>query len=291
MNIAISSPNLRAHVSENGAELVRLQDAEGRDLLWDGNPAFWTGRSPLLFPIVGRVRNDRIRVDGSDYELPKHGFARISRFELVEAHSSHCRFRLRSDQGTLKQYPFPFQLDVSYKIEEATLTITASVTNTGSTVMPASFGFHPAFRWPLPYGGPREAHVIRFEHEEPAPIRRPVDGLISRDTEASPVQGQTLSLRDDLFETDAVVFDRLESRSVTYGAPSGGSIRVDFPEMPHMGIWTKPGAGFICIEPWQGYADPEGFEGEFAAKPGVVLIQPGVTRNFAVGMTVSSAGS
>ncbi|WP_114943954.1 aldose 1-epimerase family protein [Microvirga calopogonii] len=290
MSVNISSPHLQAQVSEKGAELVRLQDVHGKDLLWDGDPAFWTGRSPLLFPVVGRVRNDRIRVDGSEYGLPKHGFARTSLFEVREVEASQCRFGLTSDKTTLQQYPFPFELDVSYRIKDATLTITAAVNNAGPSVMPVSFGFHPAFRWPLPYGAPREAHAIRFEREETAPIRRPVDGLISRDVEASPVQGRMLRLQDRYFETDALVFDRLESRSVTYGAPAGGSIQVDFPDMPHLGIWTKPGAGFICIEPWQGHADPEGFDGEFAAKPGVVLVRPGETRNFAMAITISSAG-
>ena len=288
MSVTVSSPELRAQISENGAELVRLQDEQGRDLLWDGNPAYWTGRSPLLFPIVGRVRNDRIRVGGSEYELPKHGFARHSRFELEEATESRCRFGLRSNEGTLKQYPFPFRLDVTYGIENNTLTITASVINAGPSPMPVSFGFHPAFRWPLPFGAPREAHVIRFEREEAAPIRRPVDGLIGRDAETSPVEGKTLLLRDSLFEADALVFDHPKSRSVRYGAPSGGSIRVDFPDMPHLGIWTKPGAGFICIEPWQGHADPEGFNDEFSAKPGVVLVQPGESRNFIMEITVES---
>ena len=290
MSVTVSSPELRAQISENGAELVRLQDEQGRDLLWDGNPAYWTGRSPLLFPIVGRVRNDRIRVGGSEYELPKHGFARNSRFELEEAAASRCRFSLRSNEDTLKRYPFPFRLVVTYEIEKTTLTITASVTNAGSSPMPASFGFHPAFRWPLPFGAPREAHVIRFEREETAPIRRPVDGLIGRDAETSPVDGRTLSLRDSLFEADALVFDCPESRSVRYGAPSGGSIRVDFPDMPHLGIWTKPGAGFICIEPWQGHADPEGFDDELSTKPGIVLVQPGASRNFTIGITVENTG-
>jgi galactose mutarotase-like enzyme len=290
MSVTISSPRLQAQVSENGAELVRLQDGQGRDLLWDGNPDFWTGRSPLLFPIVGRVKNDRIRVGGSEYELPKHGFARTSRFEVEEAGTSQCHFYLCSNEATLKRYPFPFRLDVSYRIEKTTLTITASVTNTGPSTMPVSFGFHPAFRWPLPFGAPREAHMILFEREEAAPIRRPVDGLISRDAETNPVHGRTLSLRDSLFETDALVFDRLESRSVTYEASSGSSIRVDFPDMPHLGIWTKPGAGFICIEPWQGHADPEDFNGEFAAKPGVVLIQQGEARVFTMRITVDGAG-
>ncbi len=289
MSITVSSPDLQARISENGAELVRLQDKQGRDLLWDGNPDYWTGRSPLLFPVVGRVRNDRIRVGGVEYELPKHGFARTSRFEIEEASPSQCRFSLRSDEGTLKRYPFPFRLDVTYRIEETTLAIAASVTNTGPSPMPVSFGFHPAFRWPLPFGAPREAHVIRFEREETIPVRRPVDGLVSRAAEASPVHGRTLSLHDSLFEADALVFDRLESRSVRYGASGSGSIRVDFPDMPHLGIWTKPGAGFICIEPWQGHADPEGFDGEFVDKPGIVLIQPGERREFSMRITVENA--
>ncbi|MBB4040736.1 galactose mutarotase-like enzyme [Microvirga flocculans] len=289
MTIAIAGPRLQAEISENGAELVRLRDAQGRDLLWDGDPAFWTGRSPLLFPIVGQVRNNRIRVGGSEYELFRHGFARTSRFEAVEAGPSQCRLRLISDEATLRRYPFPFRLDVAYRIAEETLTMTASVTNTGNTDMPVSFGFHPAFRWPLPYGAAREAHEIRFEREEGAPIRRPLEGLIGRQPLPSPVQGRALRLNDSLFAADALVFDRLESRSVTYGAPGSGSIRVDFPCMTHLGIWTKPGAGFICIEPWQGYADPEDFDGEFSEKPGLVLIQPGIERDFGMSVTVNGA--
>jgi galactose mutarotase-like enzyme len=291
MTVTISSPRLQAQVSPDGAELVRLQDEQGRDLLWDGDPAFWTGRSPLLFPIVGRVRNDRIRVNGLEYELPRHGFARTSRFALEEASPSQCRFRLDSDENTLRRYPFPFQLDITYRIDDTTLTITASVTNSGSSVMPASFGYHPAFRWPLPYGAPRDAHEIRFEHEELAPIRRPVEGLISRNADPSPVQDRILPLHDDLFQADALVFDQLKSRSVEYGASGDGSIRVDFSDMPHLGIWSKPGAGFVCIEPWQGHADPEGFEGELTTKPGVVLVQPGETRKFTISATVQSPGS
>jgi galactose mutarotase-like enzyme len=100
------------------------------------------------------------------------------------------------------------------------------------------------------------------------------------------VQGRTLALRDDLFKADALVFDRLRSRSVEYGAHGGASLRVEFPDMPHLGVWTKPGAGFICIEPWQGHADPQDFAGDFSDKPGIVSIQPGETRRFAITITV-----
>jgi galactose mutarotase-like enzyme len=159
----------------------------------------------------------------------------------------------------------------------------ARVTNTGAAVMPASFGFHPALRWPLPYGKPRAAHEIVFERAEPAPIRRPIDGLLSAAQFATPVRDRHLLLHDDLFEDGALVFDTLASRSVLYGE----AIRVDFPRMPHLGIWTKPGAGYVCIEPWQGHASPEGFDGELADKPGVIAITPGATESFGMSIGVS----
>ena len=285
--VSISTAALSAEISATGAELVRLQDRAGADLLWDGDPAFWTGRSPLLFPIVGEVKANRLTVAGNAYEIGRHGFARTSTFALVRSDAASCTWRLESSEATRRQYPFEFRLDVTYRIEGATLHMEAEVTNTGGAVMPASFGFHPALRWPLPYGKLRAAHGIVFERDEPAPIRRPVDGLLSAAQYPSPVRDRHLLLQDDLFEDGALVFDTLASRSVVYGE----AIRVDFPRMPHLGIWTKPGAGYVCIEPWQGHASPEGFDGELADKPGVVAIAPGATETFAMSISVSPPGS
>jgi galactose mutarotase-like enzyme len=281
--VSISTAALSAEISATGAELVRLQDRTGADLLWDGNPAVWNGRSPLLFPIVGEVTGNRLNVAGTAYEIGRHGFARTSTFALVGSDAASCTWRLESSEATRRQYPFEFRLDVTYRIEGATLHMEARVTNTGAAVMPASFGFHPALRWPLPYGKPRAAHEIVFERAEPAPIRRPIDGLLSAAQFATPVRDRHLLLHDDLFEDGALVFDTLASRSVLYGE----AIRVDFPRMPHLGIWTKPGAGYVCIEPWQGHASPEGFDGELADKPGVIAITPGATESFGMSIGVS----
>ncbi len=285
--VSISTAALSAEISATGAELVRLRDRTGADLLWDGDPAFWTGRSPLLFPMVGRASGDRITVAGKAYELGQHGFARTSTFTLVRSDAASCTWRLGADEATLKRYPFAFRLDVTYRIDGATLHMEAEVANVGHAVMPASFGFHPALRWPLPYGKPRTAHEIVFEKEEPAPIRRPVDGLLGAAQFPTPVRDRHLGLNDELFEGGALIFDTLASRSVVYGE----AIRVDFPGMPHLGIWTRPGAGYVCIEPWQGHASPEGFDGEFGDKPGMVAIAPGATKNFAISISVSPPGS
>lgn len=281
-DIVISNAALSACISPLGAELVRLQDGGGSDLLWSGDPAVWNGRSPLLFPIVGEAKDNRIRVAGAEYEIGRHGFARTSRFVLVSSGAAHCTWRLETSEATRRQYPFRFRLDVTYRIEAAALHMTAEVTNVDDRVMPSAFGFHPALRWPLPYGKARAAHEIVFDRDEPAPIRRPVDGLLSLARTPTPVRDRRLMLHDGLFEDGAIVFDTLASRSLVYG----DALRVSFPRMPHLGIWTKPGAGYVCIEPWQGHASPEDFDGELADKPGMVAIMPGATESFAMSIAL-----
>ena len=282
--VSISDSTLRAQISPLGAELVRLQDRDGLDLLWDGDPAVWAGRAPLLFPIVGEAMGNRITVAGRAYEIGRHGFARTSTFALISSDTARCTWRLDASEATRRQYPFEFRLDVTYAIEAGALHMSAEVANTGDGVMPAAFGFHPALRWPLPYGKLRAAHEIVFEQEEPAPIRRPIDGLLSSARYPTPVRGPRLALHDSLFEDGAIVFDRLASRSLVYGE----ALRVSFPRMPHLGIWTKPGAGYVCIEPWQGHASPEDFDGELADKPGMVSIAPGTTETFAMSISVDT---
>jgi galactose mutarotase-like enzyme len=287
--IRIATETLSAEISPLGAELRVLRDEAGRDLLWDGDPAFWTGRAPFLFPIVGAVRNDEIRVDGVVYPMAKHGFARKREFALVDHGAAEATFRLEADAETRAHYPFDFRLDIRFAIEGAALEIAATLTNPGPAPLPASFGFHPALRWPLPWDGPRAHHRLVFAEDEPAPIRRiePASGLLLPERQPTPVDGDTLVVRDDLFEDDAVIFDRLQSRSVRFGVPGGRAIEVSFPDMPLLGVWTKPGAGYLCIEPWQGLADPQGYDGEFRDKPYVIAVAPGASRRFA--MTIKLA--
>jgi galactose mutarotase-like enzyme len=284
MAVTIESEALHAEISLRGAELTALKRIGMGDLLWNGDPAFWTGRSPLLFPIVGRVRGDHIRVDGRPYPLPQHGFARTRTFTLTESAPDRCRWSLTSDNDTLAQFPFPFRLEVSYRVSGTTLAIAADVFNEGDRILPVSFGFHPAFRWPLPRATGRAEHTITFSTSEPAGIRRPVDGLLSANRYEPPLEGRRLVVQDELFEAGALIWDELASRSVVYTAPGAPKVIIEFDGLPHLGIWTKPGAGFVCIEPWHGYADPEGFSGEFRDKPGLAILSAHEQRRF--GMTI-----
>ncbi|WP_296674836.1 aldose 1-epimerase family protein [Novosphingobium sp.] len=286
-HFSIVSEDLRVEISQRGAELQRIVTPDGHDLLWDGDPAFWTGRAPLLFPIVGELNEGHYRYAGRNYAMRKHGFARKSQFDVVEQRTDRVTLRLVDTPKTHDIYPFEFILDVTHSIDGATLSTEAVVTNTGTKTMPTSFGFHPALRWPLPFGGARADHKITFPQDEPADIRRiDDDGLLLGPSSPTPVDGQVLLVDDALFVDDAVIFDQLNSRSLRYGAAGYPIIRADFPAMPLLGVWTKPGAGYVCIEPWQGHADPDGFTGDIRDKPGVILIQPGDERRFAMSLTL-----
>jgi galactose mutarotase-like enzyme len=272
--IEIAAEGLSATIDALGAELISLEDADGCELMTDADPAFWTGHAPILFPIVGRLNGDVLRLDGVEYAMKQHGFARRQLFEVVARDDASATFRLTANDETHACYPFDFALDIAFSIAGTTLAIAVAIANRGAGPMPASFGFHPAFAWPLPYGKARDAHRITFAGDEQRTVKRLADGLIAGDR-ASPLEGRTLHLADDLFADDALVWDPVRSRSVIYGAETGPNLQIDFPDTPQLGIWTKPGARFVCVEPWHGHADPLGYTGDFRDKPGIFTVVPG----------------
>jgi len=289
--VTIASEGLTARINPFGAELSSLTDAAGREYMTDADPAFWSGRAPLLFPIVGALADDALRLDGQSYRMPKHGFARRSAFALVEQDAYRAVFRLEDSAETQASYPFAFALEMAFTLSGMTLGMSATVYNTGALALPFSFGFHPAFAWPLPGGADKAAHRIVFEHDEPQPIRQldKASGLIKPDSLPTPVAGRELALDPDLFRADALIWSELRSRRLSYGADGGAWLDVAFPGTPMLGIWQVPGARYICIEPWQGHSDPMGYMGGFHEKPGVVSLVPGTSLSFRMDVTVRPA--
>ena len=287
--LTVSSGALTAQVNPLGAQLSILRDRSGRELLWNGNPAFWNGRAPLLFPIVGTLAGGVHRVADKTYALSRHGFARGKPFEVLSRSSAAAVLRLKADDQTLAVYPFCFQLQVRFEVAGSTLMVTTAVRNDGNAPMPASFGYHPAFRWPLPFGAVRAQHAIEFDLEEPAPIRRlNAAGLVTPIPHPTPIHARRLLLDDELFRDDALILGAVRSHGVSYGADTGPRLTVQFPDTPYLGIWSKPGAPFICIEPWHGMADPVGFTGNFTEKPGEFIVPPGAQREFRMQITLTS---
>ena len=283
MTVRIASAGIAAEIAPLWAELVRLTDADGRDWQWGGDPAVWAGRAPILFPIVGTLRDDAFRWQGKTYNLPRHGFARRSTFAAIDQAEDRVTFRLESTEATLAVWPFAFQLDMGFSVAGTTLTMTAIVRNPSTDPMPASFGYHPALLWPLPGGADAEAHEIRFDKDEPAPVRRlDANGLVDPTPRPSPIDGNRLALSDSLFVEDALILDQPASDRLVYGAPGGGQVAVGYAGMPQIAFWQKPGAGYLCIEPWHGLSDPAGFDGDIFEKPGMAIIAGGDERRFAM---------
>ena len=286
--ITIGSGDISAAINPLGAELWSLKDRQGRELMTDADPRWWTGHAPLLFPFVGRSRGDVYRFEGRDYPMPQHGFARRRVFDVVDRSGDAVTFRLEADAETRAVYPFDFRLDMRFAVEGAALRMTATVVNRGTGALPFSFGYHPAFAWPLPYGGAAEEHRVLFEKAEPAQIRKVGDepGLIARESIDSPVEGNLLAPAHAMFEGDALIWDRLESRSLFWGVPGGKGLRIDFPDTPWLGLWQKPGAHYLCVEPWAGMADLVGFAGDVWEKQGIMRLAPGAERAFRMDVTL-----
>lgn len=288
--ITITSSRMTATVSANGAELQSLADASGTHYLWNGDPTWWASRAPILFPIVGNLANDTHTLDGKSYHMARHGFARRSHFDVAAQSLSVVTYRLSESDTTLAQYPYRFLLEVTYALDGYTLGMCATVTNTDDKPIPVGCGFHPAFLWPIPGAGARDAQMLEFDADETAPASRiNAQGLVSGPEARSRIEGRKLLLNDALFDDDALLYLDLASRGVVFGAVdgTGTSLDVAFAEMPNLGVWTKPGgAPFLCIEPWYGYASPAGFEGSLMDKPGMAILTPGEVREFAMHVTL-----
>ena len=280
-----------ATIAPLGAEFQSLR-LGGLDLLWNAGP-LWPRHAPLLFPVVGALAGDQLRHQGHSYLMPKHGFARDRTFTWTRRDEATCSLELRNDAVTQTSFPFAFQLSISYTLVSAALRMDLALNNPGPEPLPASLGLHPAFRWPLAPGLPRQAHRLVFEQAEPGPLRRiDAQGLLRPEPHATPIQDRVLDLREELFQDDALLFLESRSRALCYETQDGPTLKLHWEGFPHLGIWTKPDLGpaenpaFLCIEPWQGHADPQGFAGEFSEKPGNFLVEPGVTRKWGFSVAV-----
>jgi galactose mutarotase-like enzyme len=288
--VTIGSGALRAQIALRGAELVRLTHAEAGDLLWQRDLRVWLGVSPILFPVVGRVRDDRIVVDGRAHAMPQHGFASTLRHELVSGTAQSCRFRLGAGDGTRAAYPFDFGLTLDYRVEGESLHLDACVGNGGGEILPAAFGFHPGLRWPLPGARDKAGHVLIFPDDAVLEVRRVSGGLLGPDVHTHPLENHRLRLSEDLFQSRAMILTGARSSEIVLAAATAPrAIAIRRSGLPHLGLWMKPGHDFLCIEPWHGYSDPVDFHGEFRDKPGLFHLAPGAERRFSMQIAVVPA--
>jgi galactose mutarotase-like enzyme len=265
----ISNSILTAEIKHLGAELCSLKNASNKEYIWNGNPEFWGKHSPVLFPIVGTLKNNTYLYDDLEYQLSRHGFAREMEFELIEKQENSATFSLVSSLDTQKKYPFDFELQLIYTLVNKTLKIEYKVFNKGESKMPFSIGAHPAFDLPSNF----ENYNLVFENDDNLNYYLLEDGLISNSTNPLPLNQNELQLNYKLFENDALVFKNITSKSVTILDKSQPFLKVSYSDFPDLGIWTPPNAPFICIEPWFGYSDTIDKSGSLLDKEGIQILE------------------
>ena len=273
MTTTIKNSILTAEIKHFGAELISLKTNQNKEYIWEGNPEFWGKHSPILFPIVGTLKNNSFHYDEMEYHLSRHGFARDMEFELIEITDNSATFSIQSSEETLKVYPFEFELQLIYTLEENNLSIVYKVVNKGKNTMPFSIGAHPAFALPNQF----ENYTIAFEKEETLEYYLLEDDLISNKTKKLDVQNKQIPLNYELFKNDALIFKTLQSNSLTILENENPILRVHFEDFPSLGIWTKMNAPFLCIEPWFGYSDTNDNSGNLFEKEGVQVLESNAT--------------
>lgn len=277
MQNTISNSLLSVTVNRHGAELCGLKASDGTEYLWQADPAVWARHAPLLFPIVGKLAQDQYRFEGKHYIMKQHGFARDMDFELVAATETALTYKLQATPVTRKQYPFEFTLLRHYRLSSDILEVSTEVNNIGTTIMPFSIGEHPGFALNWGAGDRVEDYALKFEKAERLDTcLLDANGLLTDQTERILSNKSVLPLRRDLFDRDALIFLKIKSRQVCLcSRRHARRVTVEFSNYPYLGIWAKPGAPFVCIEPWHGHADPSGHDGELMNKPGIIKLEPG----------------
>jgi galactose mutarotase-like enzyme len=275
--VTLANGTLRVAVTTRGAELASLQrEGNPAEYLWQGDPAFWKGRAPLLFPIVGALKNGSYTYRGATYHLPQHGFARDARFAVRSRSETHVALRLGDDDATRAVYPFGFSLTATYRLAGEVLGVELEVDNPSSDEMLFSLGGHPGFACPLEPHGRLEDHVVELEQEETTGRWPVVGGLIGEPAEPFLAGQRIIALHPGLFEHGALVLKGLRSRRVRLVRRGGGNgVELEMPGFPYLGIWSRPGAPFVCLEPWCGIADSTRATGRLEEKEGIVRLAPG----------------
>ena len=274
MHTKISNSKLSVQIKSKGAELFSLKNnVTQRELIWEGNSDFWGKHSPVLFPIVGTLKNNTYRFENKEYQLPRHGFARDLEFKIVYQTENEVIFSLSSDENTAKLFPFKFELQMHYILIDATLKLSYSVKNLDNKTLPFSIGAHPAFALPFEF----ENYSLQFEHQETLKSCTLENDLLSDKTFEIKLENKNLPLSYSLFANDALIFKTLKSKFITIVETENPILKISFSDFKNLGIWTKPNAKFICIEPWLGYSDTIHSNGNLSEKDGIQIVKENQT--------------
>jgi len=279
MKYTIENDFLRISVKEVGAELCQIQSAvTGKEFMWNADPEVWSSYAPVLFPVIGAIKDGFVKYNGGEYKVPRHGIVRNNaNVKLVEQTSDSLTFGLKFSEETLAMYPFKFEFQITYKLDGNRITVHHKVKNHDKEKMLFSLGGHPAFKCPLNEGEIYEDYYLEFEQiENESTWLLEKDGLVGKNTRPVLENTNILHLNPHLFDNDALIFKHLQSRQVSLrSTKSSQVVSVHYEDFPYLGIWAKPNAHFVCIEPWLGIADSENSNQNFEEKEGILKLGAG----------------
>jgi galactose mutarotase-like enzyme len=273
----LENNKLKIAVKKIGAELCKISSIKGkREFMWNANPEIWKGVAPNLFPIIGALKNDTYIYDNQKFNMPKHGFVRKSKdIELFAQTKDSLTFKLITNEALFKIYPFKFEFFITYKLSNNCINITHTIKNCDNKPMYFSVGGHPAFKCPVYDDENYNDYSLEFENLEHAKthLLNLESGLVTSKTKAVFNDTKHIQLKHDLFNNDALIFKDLTSRKVTLKSKLHGAIlSVSFKDFPYLGIWAKPNANYVCIEPWLGIADHEDTNQDLKHKEGILTL-------------------
>lgn len=284
----VDNGTLRAVTSSRGGELLSLRSIKsGLEYIWQGDAAFWEERAPVLFPVVGRLYGGSYRLDGREYRLPIHGFARAKEYK-VKLENNTVTYTLEADAETLAAYPYRFGLEICHCLKGQTLSTSFTVTNQDKITMYFSIGGHPGIKCPFNPGQAFDDYYLEFEKPERAErLNSSDDGLYFAPGSKPFFNGETvLPLDYSLFDNDAITLTGLASSKVSLKSRNCSNyVTFGFAGFPILALWTRRNAGYLCLEPWFGHGDILGFQGEIKDKPGILSLTPG--SSFACGYSIT----
>lgn len=276
--IELSNSNFKVCINKKGAELSSFYDKNlSLEYIWQADAAIWPWHAPNLFPVVGGLTNNELYIDDHFYPLQRHGFARHSNFILIESSGTHAIFSLRYNAETLASYPYHFEFQLIYHLQDSQLKCTYKVINLESKSIWFSVGAHPAFNVPFFPNEKYEDYFLEFNADDTlSRYHLSKEGYFNNETTSFSLVDRKLWLKPDSFIDDALVFKQLKSNEVSLGSINHSHrLTLTFPDFSSLGIWAKPGAPFVCIEPWLGYADSEGPKLPIEKKDGIVSLLAG----------------
>ncbi|MFC1583975.1 aldose 1-epimerase family protein [Fibrobacterota bacterium] len=286
----IKNDHLEIAVESRGAELQSLRSVkDNTQFLWQAGPGFWQRRSPVLFPIVGKLENDQYSYQGKTYTMGQHGFARDKEFFLLHKGPDYLVYQLSHDTGTLKHYPFQFSLEIAYQLADNRLKVGYRVSNQQEKVMWFSVGGHPAFRCPLFDGESYADYCLELERKETAGRHLLDQGLLTDPPEPFLDNENIIEMTPGMFDRDAIIFKGLKSNWISLKHKQKDyRLTLDFTGFPCLGIWAGTGSPFVCLEPWFGLAGNKGAEPDFTKKEGIMSLVVGgkFSCEFVVGIRI-----